>query len=134
MNIFKDHKVAGVYGSVLPSADATLIEWLAYFPGYFTSRKNANKKKMGIMGNTNAIYRKELWLKHHFDESYVDGGEDGEWAYYFIERGYNIIQDPRFGVYHSHGLWLFKYMKQRKNWQRVADKFIKQYQKNETRD
>ena len=127
---FKDQKVAGVYGSVLPSADATVFEWFIYLPGFFTTKKVANLKKMGIMGSTNAIYRKDLWLEHHFDESYVEGGEDGEWAHYFINRGFNIIQDPKFAVYHSHGLWLLDYLEQRKRWQRAAEKFTKQYQLN----
>lgn len=124
---FKDKNVAGVYGNVRPSADATFVEWLYYFPGFITGKKIINKRGMGILANTNSIIRRELWEKHHFDENYADGGEDGEWAYYFISEGYRIIKDPQFTVYHSHHLGLLGLIRQYRHWCKVADKFARQY-------
>ena len=128
LSSFSDEKVAGIYGTVLPSKDATIIEWFCYFPSFYGGKKRiANNKIMGILGNTNSIIRKDLWLEHQFDEEYSDGGEDGEWAYFFINNGYNIIKDPRFAVYHSHGLWLLGYLRQYRHWKKVANKFARQY-------
>ncbi|MEI8143431.1 MAG: glycosyltransferase family A protein [Candidatus Berkelbacteria bacterium] len=124
---FEDKKIAGVYGSVLPSKDASVVEFFGYLPGYFTQRKNANHVKMGIMGNTNAAIRRELWEKHSFDETYIDGGEDGEWAYYHIQKGFDVVQDPKFAVHHSHGFGLVRYIQQNLHWHKIADKFLSQY-------
>ena len=36
----------------------------------FSDRVIIEKPGMGVLGFTNAIIRKDLWDKHHFDESY----------------------------------------------------------------
>lgn len=124
---FTSEKVAGVYGDIRPSADATIFEWLYYLPGFFTRRIMASRRIMGILANTNSIIRRELWVQHHFDETYAEGGEDGEWAYYFIKKGYEIIKDPGFTVFHSHHLGLIGLVRQYRHWRKVADKFARQY-------
>lgn len=128
LDFTQKNNIAGVYGTVLPSKDATLLEWFYYVPGFLEFRKKiANKKRMGILGNTNSIIRRDLWCDHHYDESYKDGGEDGEWAYFFINKGYNIIKDPQFAVYHSHGYWIKDTIRQYRHWKKVANKFINKY-------
>lgn len=127
LNNFFEPKVAGIYGNILPSKDATITEFVCYFPGYFAKRILANGVKMGILGNTNSMIRKNLWLEHHFDENYHEGGEDGEWAYYYIGKGFDIIRDPKFAVRHSHGFGFFRYLKQYAYWQRLTKKFLAQY-------
>lgn len=52
--------------------------------------------------NTNSIIRKELWEDYHFDES-LQESEDHDWAAEMLARGYKIVYDPAFNVYHSHG-------------------------------
>lgn len=39
---------------------------------------------------------------YQFDES-LEGCEDYDWCQEMLARGYNIIYDPSFDVYHSHG-------------------------------
>jgi 2-desacetyl-2-hydroxyethyl bacteriochlorophyllide A dehydrogenase len=51
--------------------------------------------------NANSAIRKDLWEKHPFDES-LPGLEDIEWAKYWMERGYQVIYEPRAALYHIH--------------------------------
>ena len=53
------------------------------------------------------------------------GGEDREWALYFMKRGYKIIHDPKFKVRHSHHLKIKDFFWQLKNWYRMANKNLK---------
>ncbi len=116
-------KIAGVFGNVLASSDASVWEKIWYFNGKFAPKKIFYKPQMGILGNTNAIIPHKLWQEHHFDESYSEGGEDGEWAKYYLEKGYQILRDPNFAVYHSHGLGLFGFLHQLWHWFKVYKKF-----------
>lgn len=121
---FDDKKVGGVYGPVIASPDASLWERINYFGAKFVKEKKiVNKLKMGILGNTNAIIIKELWQQHRFNESYKDGGEDGEMAKYILDHHYKIILDPAFAVRHSHGLGLMKFTKQYLHWIKLYKKF-----------
>ena len=52
------------------------------------------------MTNTNALIRKNLWKKYPFDEKLPEC-EDYDWGREMITRGYNIIKDPKFNVFHS---------------------------------
>lgn len=51
--------------------------------------------------NANSAIRKDLWEKHPFDES-LPGLEDIEWAKYWMERGHQVIYEPRAALYHIH--------------------------------
>jgi rhamnosyltransferase len=51
--------------------------------------------------NTNSIIRKSRWQEYPFDEK-LSECEDYDWACEMLARGYNIIKDPRFSVFHSH--------------------------------
>lgn len=53
------------------------------------------------MTNTNALLRRKLWQAYPFDES-LPGCEDYDWASEMIARGYRVVKDPRFSVFHSH--------------------------------
>lgn len=121
---FDDKNVGGIHGLVLASADASFWEKLLYFPSKFIRHKIIGKRiHMGILGNTNAIIRRDLWQKHHFDESYVKGGEDGEMAKYILNHGYKIILDPAFTVRHSHGFGLVKFVKRYIEWIKMYNRF-----------
>jgi glycosyltransferase involved in cell wall biosynthesis len=125
---FDDDKIAGVYGPVYPLSNASIWEKMLYYPSYlYRPKKRIIKKvKMGVLGNTNALIRKSLWQEYHFDEkNYFDGGEDGDWAKHFLEKGYIIIDDPAFAVYHSHGLGLIAFIKQYSHWLKLARRFNK---------
>ncbi|MEK7134540.1 MAG: glycosyltransferase family A protein [Patescibacteria group bacterium] len=111
--------IAGVYGNVRALPDGTLWDKLFYrnfFPLGQREQTIEQKTRMGILGFTNALIRKDLWQQRKINEAYGYGGEDGEWAAYWIARGYVIIKDSAFTVYHSHYLNLFDWYRQIKHW------------------
>ena len=65
------------------------------------------------MTNTNSLIRKNLWNEYPFDERVTNGSrmyefhregcEDIDWSLEMLSRGWNVILDPLFSVYHSHG-------------------------------
>ena len=126
INDFVDDAVAGVYGNVWALPDATIWEkllfnkWIGELEIKLNKKKIITKQKMGVLGFTNAVIRRDLWDNHHFDERYGAGGEDGQWARYYLQRGYKIIADPKFAVYHSHGLGIVGLYKQYKYWKSLS--------------
>lgn len=119
-------ETAGVYGPVYPLPDATMWEKIFFnktlckIGCFFVQRKTMKKSGMGVLGFTNAIIRKDLWKQHAIDEAFANGGEDQAWAEHWIGRGYVVVRDFRFGVYHSHGLGLRALVAQYKHWKSVA--------------
>jgi hypothetical protein len=94
-----------------------------YFNKYRAILKNCFKRKLviknqkyGILGFTNAIIRRDLWDRYHFNERYGLGGEDMEWGNYWLQKGFVVIKDIKFSVYHSHGLGLKQLKQQQENW------------------
>jgi rhamnosyltransferase len=102
-----DGLVAGVFAFPLSGKDSPISEKIFGFPNPF--------KKAGDLGNTNSIIRKDLWKKHKFDEK-LEISEDYEWSKYWKHKGYKIINDPRFKVYHSHHLSFMGKFKQHLKW------------------
>jgi glycosyltransferase involved in cell wall biosynthesis len=126
---FKEFKkVAGVYGPLRPLPGATFWDWFFQaFLGFLKTIVTLKKRRAvitdplpGVIGFTNAIIPKELWERKKFDESYGAGGEDQEWATYWLSQGYCAIRDRNFIVRHSHYLGLRGWIAQRKYWQSVA--------------
>lgn len=99
---FQNPKVAAVSGHY-----SSLILGY-YFPKLerllqFLSSSNVRKNFSPWMTNTNALLRKDLWKKYPFDEKLPEC-EDYDWACEMIARGYNVIKEPKFNVFHSHFL------------------------------
>lgn len=97
---FKDRKVAavtGYYNSVPIGYLSRGLGRLFFLP----SQKRENNSSW--MTNTNALIRKSLWKKYPFDEKLPEC-EDYDWASEMIARGYNVVKDPKFSVFHSHFL------------------------------
>ncbi len=123
---FINDKIMGVYGDVIALSDATIWEKIFFNPVWHKIRNRLKKKVivktsgMGVLGFTNAIIRKDLWKKHNLNEEYGGGGEDGEWANYWLKCGYITVRDCSFSVCHSHGLGLGGLIKQWKHWKEVA--------------
>jgi len=119
---FRDTDVLGVYGYTWALSDASIREKLCSNKYWYKLKHIFDPKiivyegGMGVMGFTNAIIRRDLWEKRHFNEEYGLGGEDGEWAGYWLERGFNAIKDIKFSVYHSHGLNRIGIKKQFEHW------------------
>ena len=128
---FKNNQVAGVYCNPLyPLNDANLTERIIMFLSRLWRIKLRRWKKvetisqprMGVMGTTNAIIRKDLWDQYHFNLDFAGGGEDGDWISYWMERGYVAIRDIKFTVRHSHGLDPVGYWRQYWHWRRDCAK------------
>jgi rhamnosyltransferase len=121
-NFTTDNNIAGIYGYVRALPDGSFWEKF-YFNKYRAILKNCFQRKLiiknqkyGILGFTNAIIRRDLWDRYHFNESYGLGGEDMEWGNYWLQKGFVIIKDIKFSVYHSHGFGLKKLKQQQENW------------------
>ncbi len=116
---FRSDKVAGVFAFPIPGKESTIAEKVIGFPNKY--------KKGGHLGNTNSIIRRDLWEKHKFDESLIIS-EDLEWSMYFKRKGYEIINDPRFRVTHSHHLGLLGIIKQHQIWQKSKKEIRNKFQ------
>jgi len=66
---------------------------------------------LGLLSTVSCVMRRDLWLRHPFDEevSSHGGGEDSEWGFYYLRQGYRIIEDREFSVLHCHGDQLLPY-------------------------
>ncbi len=116
---FDSEKVAGIFAFPVPGKDSTFTERILGFPNKI--------KRGGDLGNTNSIIRRDLWEKHRFDEGLIVS-EDLEWSMYFKRKGYEIINDPRFRVTHSHHLGLLGIIKQHLEWKesnKIINKMFK---------
>ena len=51
--------------------------------------------------NANSAVRRDLWEKQPFDEG-LPGLEDAAWAKYWMDRGYQVVYEPRAGIHHIH--------------------------------
>lgn len=51
--------------------------------------------------NANSAIKRDLWLKHSFDEM-LPGLEDTEWSKYWVERGMRILYEPGARIIHVH--------------------------------
>ncbi len=116
-------KVAGVFAFPLALPDATF--WDKFFqnskimPRHF--RRIFTRPVAGILGFTNSVIKKELWEQRKFNEAYGAGGEDQEWASFWLSQGYLIIQDEKFRVRHSHYLGLGGWFKQWRYWRSLGE-------------
>lgn len=118
---FRNEDVAGVYSVVSALRDANLLERFFYGANVLSSKKlliidKVEKIGGGVLGFTNAIIDRNLWEKHNIDERFARGGEDLDWAKYWVRRGFVVIHDKRFRVYHSHNLGPIGQIKQLINW------------------
>lgn len=121
---FQDKKVAGVFEVPLNDERASIwekLEWLGNF--YFGKKKRPKTFTkigldcFGINGSTNSIIRRGLWQMHYFDEqNFAWGGEDIEWAFYFLNKGYKFVAEPGFAVYHCHGENFYRTMNRYLTW------------------
>lgn len=77
------------------------------------------------MTNTNSLIKKDCWQEYPFDEK-LFGCEDYDWACEMITRGYNIIKDPKFSVFHSHPyLGRPGYVQRVPRWQKICTEIDK---------
>jgi glycosyltransferase involved in cell wall biosynthesis len=130
-NFTKYDKLMGVYGFTRAMPGAGLCDkffdfiWsLPRFAWHVFGREAkfvVLKNRMGVMGFTNAIVRKDLWEKRNFNEDYGQGGEDKDWADYWFRRGCIAVLDEKFTVRHSHNLGLAGWYRQFKHWKSISN-------------
>lgn len=95
---FENKKVAGVSGWSKSNPLAYISRIFGRYdfsmlPDYVINTPN--------LTNTNSIIRKDLWKIYPFDEE-LSGSEDYDWGLEMVARGYIIVKDKKFSVYHSH--------------------------------
>lgn len=106
---FKDEKVACVSGFFYPHQDTHHARRLGMV-AYYLAEKIALNINRNRFATTNCIIRKTLWKEYPFDENLPKiipetkryGLEDHDWGLEMIARGFKVVIDPKFSVYHSH--------------------------------
>jgi len=107
---FNDPTVAGVGGYFTPYKSGTFWEKAAYNSWNWLNKLSKAYAKDTFFSTTNCVFRRSLWEKYPFDESLPHdipsagkfGGEDYDWSVEMLARGYNIVVEPKFNVYHCH--------------------------------
>jgi GT2 family glycosyltransferase len=128
---FRNPKIAGVGGYFTSHEDGTTWEKLGYDLGW--KRRNELTKayvKDDYFSTINCIFRRTLWAIYPFDEKLPCeipeargfGGEDYDWAVEMQARGYQIIVEPEFAVYHSHGEKLNQLASKHIMWRQIRRK------------
>lgn len=114
---FKNRKVAAISGNYTSVPVGYFSRGLGRL--FFRPRQ----KKLNFdpwMTNTNALIRKSLWKEYPFDEKLPEC-EDYDWASEMIARGYNVIKDPKFNVFHSHFLLGRPgYLARKPSWEKIC--------------
>lgn len=104
---FKNPNVAGVSGFFLPHSEGNVFGNIDRLLYYFSQKLVLRQDWCSTI---NCIIRKSLWQAYPFDENLLKiipqtrkyGLEDYDWSKEMISRGYKIIVDPSFSVFHSH--------------------------------
>lgn len=127
---FKNPKVAGVGGYSISHKSGTVWEKLAYNWWSKLNEISSAYAKDNYFSTINCILRKSLWKKYPFDERLPSeipsagkfGGEDYDWAIEMQARGYKIVVEPKFNVYHSHKETLFQLASKYFVWRSIRKK------------
>lgn len=113
---FNDPRVAGIDGHYASGKAGKLWQKIA-------DRLYAPQMKLRLenqyVSTTNAIIRKNLWKMYPFDES-LEECEDYDWSKEMIARGYKIVKDPYFNVYHYHPLTIAQDRDRQNRWQNLV--------------
>jgi len=107
---FSNPKVAAVGGQFTSLPDGSYQEKLGDIQFHTSMFKGSTNKfdswqsssPFKAFTNTNSMIRKSCWKQYPFDES-VEASEDYDWCIEMLSRGYDVVFEPNFNVYHSHG-------------------------------
>lgn len=124
---FAQSNVGACYGDVIALPDGSFTEKvynsLGYWKNMLTAPKGGKQLESeihpGIFSCSNAAARKDLLLKHPFQEELGDGGEDIEVAYRIIKDGFFVAKIPYALVRHSHGVNFKQFLKQLQDWKKM---------------
>jgi threonine dehydrogenase-like Zn-dependent dehydrogenase/glycosyltransferase involved in cell wall biosynthesis len=96
---FEDPGVAMVYGRQLPFEGTRVGEARDFATTYGPHSRVLIDEPFG--NNANAAVRRELWERHHFDES-LTGLEDIEWARWAQREGHSVWYAANAAIVHIH--------------------------------
>ena len=96
----QDRDVAMVYGRQLGWSTSKHSETLD-LGRTFGTRKIVQTAPDYFAHNANSVVRRDLWLKHRFDEI-LPGLEDIEWAKYWMDQGFKVVYEPQAALHHIH--------------------------------
>jgi 2-desacetyl-2-hydroxyethyl bacteriochlorophyllide A dehydrogenase len=96
----RDESVAMVYGRQLGTAASRFSEGQDFLRIFGRERLVLQPPRF-FANNANSAVRRDLWEAHPFDEA-LTGLEDIAWAKHWMERGRQVIYEPRAAVYHIH--------------------------------
>jgi GT2 family glycosyltransferase len=130
VNHFRNPQIAGVGGYFTPHKNGTLLEKLVYNSWKKFNEISRAYVKDNYFSTISCILRKPLWEEYPFDENIPKeipyakkfGGEDYDWAIEMQARGYKIIVEPKFSVYHSHREKLEQLLPKYLIWRRIRKK------------
>jgi rhamnosyltransferase len=101
----KNKEVAGVYSRQVPRENEKIIDRLFYISLYPDKekiwKKGLFKQGDNIFSDVSSAIKRDLLLKNPFMENIIVS-EDYEWARRILEKGMNIIYNPKSKVIHSH--------------------------------
>lgn len=105
---FKDSRVACVTGYSYPFEKNSSLSKLSRYVYYFSEKIIL---RFNWTSTVSCIVRKSLWQNYPFDENLPQiipqakayGCEDYDWSKEMETRGFKIVVDPQFSVFHSHG-------------------------------
>lgn len=104
---FADRRVACVTGHSYPLENNTPLSKVSRLMYYFSERIVL---RFNWTSTVDCIIRKSLWQAYPFDENLPKiipearalGCEDYDWSKEMEARGFRIVVDPQFSVFHSH--------------------------------
>lgn len=108
---FRDPMVVGVSGYFHAFSNASVWEKLHSLMWARHKEATSTNKNDLYFSTINCLLRKSIWKEYPFDENLSQmvpesgryGGEDYDWGLEMVARGYKIVIEPKFDVYHSHG-------------------------------
>ncbi len=111
-----------------PHRHGTAWEKLAYDWGWRRLNELSGfYAKDEYFSTVNCILRRSLWEEYPFDEKIPEkipyagkfGGEDYDWGVEMLARGYRLVVEPKFDVYHSHGETISQLVPKYLIWRRI---------------
>jgi 2-desacetyl-2-hydroxyethyl bacteriochlorophyllide A dehydrogenase len=96
----RDPEVAMTYGRQMGEARSKFSE-RQDLRRTFGEERQVIQPPNFFANNANSAVRRDLWEKQPFDEG-LPGLEDAAWAKYWMDRGYQVVYEPRAGIHHIH--------------------------------
>jgi 2-desacetyl-2-hydroxyethyl bacteriochlorophyllide A dehydrogenase len=110
----RDDNTAMAYGRQLGGRSSKFSE-IQDMHRTFGPQRRVLRPPMFFANNANSAICKDLWQQHPFDEGLL-GLEDIEWAKYWMERGYQVVYEPRAALYHIH----------EENWRQIRRRYYRE--------